>query len=108
MVTPITTDGPEGARPDEVDLTVLAAALAREGLGWAILVFSGLAGVSATMSSAGLSVRSPLNAAWRTLPSPVQPANSISATSSGRAQCMLASLRGLTSAAKGLVLLSTF
>ena len=40
-------------------------------------------GVSVSTSAAGLSSRSPLNAAWRTMPSPVQPANSISATSSG-------------------------
>jgi len=37
----------------------------------------------------GLSSRRPLKAAWRTLPARVQPANSISATKSGRAQCML-------------------
>src|SRR5262245_1631915 len=83
--TPMMTVGPvalagalDGALPDD-----LAA-----GLGLAMSVFSGLAGFSATISPAGLSVRRPLKAACRTLPSPVQPANSISATSSGRAQCM--------------------
>ncbi len=64
-------------------------------------------GFSASTSSAGLSSRSPLKAACRTLPSPVQPANSISATRSGVAQCMLPSLGGLAPAANGLVLLST-
>ena len=39
------------------------------------------AGVWVSTSDAGLSSRSPLKAAWRTMPSPVQPANSISATS---------------------------
>ena len=96
IVTPITTAGPDATGFD------------LEGLGWAILVLSGLAGFSASISSAGLSLRRPLKAACRTLPSPVQPANSISATSSGRVQCMLPSLRGLTLAANGLVLLSTF
>ena len=43
--------------------------------------------LSASTSSAGLSCRSPLNAACRTLPPSVQPANSISATSSGFSQC---------------------
>ena len=42
-----------------------------------------LAGFSACTSAAGLSSRRPLNAAWRTMPEPVQPANSISATSRG-------------------------
>jgi hypothetical protein len=49
---------------------------------------TGDAGVSASTSSAGLSSRRPLNAACRTWPSPVQPANSISATSSGFSQTM--------------------
>ena len=53
----------------------LCASCSDESLG------SGYAGFSASTSSAGLSSRKPLNAAWRTMPSPVQPANSISATS---------------------------
>src|SRR5262245_19862914 len=77
------------------------------GIGSAIFVLSGLAGRSASISDAGLSLRRPLKAAWRTLPSSVQPANSISATSSGRAQCMLASLRGVAPEANGLLSLST-
>src|ERR1041384_4042219 len=71
------------------------------GCGLAMVVVSGFAGRSALISSAGLSVRSPLKAACRTLPSVVQPANSISATSLGAAQCMLASLRGLAPTAEG-------
>ena len=42
--------------------------------------------ISPRTSLAGLSCRRPLNAACRTLPSLVQPANSISATSSGFSQ----------------------
>ena len=42
-----------------------------------------VAGISATTSAAGLSRRNPLKAAWRIMPDPVQPANSISATSFG-------------------------
>src|SRR5262245_13614575 len=102
----MTTAGPEAgaaALPRDLDV-VLAAAF---GLGLAMVVVSGFAGRSALISSAGLSLRSPLKAACRTLPSAVQPANSISATSSGRAQCMLASLRGLAPAANGLLSLST-
>jgi hypothetical protein len=45
-------------------------------------------------AAAGLSSRRPLKAAWRTMPAAVQPANSISATSSGRTQWMLAADRG--------------
>ncbi len=42
--------------------------------------YSKCSAFSALISAAGLSSRRPLNDAWRTLPSPVQPANSISAT----------------------------
>jgi hypothetical protein len=42
-----------------------------------------LAGISATTSLAGLSLRKPLKDAWRIIPELVQPANSISATSLG-------------------------
>src|SRR5262249_36496708 len=76
------------------------------GLDIGISASSGCTASSATTSSAGLSSRSPLNEAWRTLPSPVQPANSISATSSGRVQCISRFLGGLAPAANGLVLLS--
>ena len=41
---------------------------------------------AATTSAACLSWRSPLNTAWRTMPSAVQPRNSTSATSAGLAQ----------------------
>ena len=60
------------------------------------------AGISATTSLAGLSSRRPLNAACRIFPSPVNPAYSISATSSGRSQCTSLFLGGALSPAKGL------
>src|ERR1700681_3989476 len=62
------------------------------GVGRSVVV--GLGGFSVSTSLAGLSSRRPLNAAWRTMPSPVQPANSISATSSGFVQVTPASFRG--------------
>ncbi len=102
--TPMTTDGPDAFA---VAADLFAGLAAAFGAGLAIFASVALTGFSASTSSAGLSARSPLKAAWRTLPSPVKPANSISATSSGRAQCMLLSLGGLAPAAKGLVLLST-
>ncbi len=46
-------------------------------------------GAIASTSAAGLSSRRPLKAAWRIEPSPVHPANSISATSVGSSQCAL-------------------
>ena len=63
-------------------------------VGFATAVASGGAGFSASTSAAGLSSRNPLKAACRTKPAPVQPANSISATSSGLVQFTFASLRG--------------
>ena len=60
-------------------------------LALAILVMTGF---SAFTSPAGLSWRSPLNAACRILPPSVKPANSISATSSGFSQCTSRVLRG--------------
>ena len=64
-------------------------------------VAAAVAGFSASTSAAGLSSRRPLNAACRTMPSPVQPANSISATSSGSIQWILASLRGAPAPVNG-------
>ncbi len=75
----------------------LAAAFA-EGL--ASLV---MAGLSASTSSAGLSWRSPLNAACRMFPASVKPANSISATSSGFSQCTSLVLRGAFLPPNGLL-----
>src|SRR5215469_1862629 len=66
------------------------------------LVTAVMTGSSALTSLAGLSSRSPLNAACRMLPSPVQPANSISATSSGFSQCISRVLRGAFLPANGL------
>src|ERR1700727_2850792 len=83
--TPMTTSFPE-------DLGGRAGNASLDGAGTSVLV--GLAGFSASTSSAALSSRRPLNAACRTMPSPVQPANSISATSSGFVQVTPASLRG--------------
>ena len=54
-------------------------------------------------SPAGLSSRSPLKAACRTLPSAVQPANSISATSSGSTQVQSLALRGAPLPPNGLL-----
>ena len=62
-----------------------------------------MAGFSASTSSAGLSWRSPLNAACRILPPSVQPANSISATSSGFSQCTSRVLRGASLPPNGLL-----
>src|SRR6266481_4202473 len=91
MTTPITSlDLPDAAAD-------LAAVSFNKGL--AILV---MAGFSAVTSLAGLSRRSPLNAACRMLPSLVQPANSISATSSGFSQCTSRVLRGAFAPANGL------
>ena len=101
------SSGQSGLSGWDIDtpITIARSDLASEGL--AIFVFSGSAATSASTSSAGLSLRNPLNAACRMLPAPVQPANSISATRSGFAQCMLASFGGLAPAANGLVLLAT-
>jgi hypothetical protein len=63
-------------------------------VGFATAVASGGAGFSASTSAAGLSSRSPLKAACRTKPAPVQLANSISATRPGLVQFTFASLRG--------------
>ena len=71
------------------------------GAGSGIAVSSAGAGASVSTSAAGLSSRSPLKAAWRTMPSPVQPANSISATSSGFSQCTFGLLRGAPIPVKG-------
>src|SRR5260221_7042769 len=83
MATPITS---AGFFAD--DLTTMIEDFVAEGFVVEGFVVEGLAGFfiddfSAITSSAGLSCRKPLNAAWRILPSSVQPANSISATSSG-------------------------
>ena len=76
MVTPMTTAEPRGVAAARSS-RARRAARARSSAG---------AGVSASTSAAGLSSRRPLNAAWRIAPSPVKPANSISATSSGLTQ----------------------
>src|ERR1700682_5088971 len=49
--------------------------------------FAIVCGVSVSTSRAGLSLRRPLNDACRTIPSPVHPAYSISATNLGFTQC---------------------
>ena len=67
----------------------------------------GLAGLSASTSAAGLSSRSPLKAAWRTMPSAVQPANSISATSSGLSQWTSGSFVGAPMPVNGDFVVST-
>src|SRR5258706_7497645 len=59
-------------------------------------------GISARTSLLGLSSRRPLKAACRTLPSPVQPANSISATSFGSTQFQSAFLCGVPFPPNGL------
>ena len=56
------------------------------GVGVASSASLGATGCSARTSLAGLSWRSPLKADWRIMPAPVQPANSISATSTGLTQ----------------------
>ena len=56
--TPITMAG-----PDSFDDFAVGRVRRLVGLGLAMRVFSGLAGFSASTSSAGLSVRSPLKAA---------------------------------------------
>ena len=61
MVTPITTDEPWG-------VTVLGRTVT--GAGSPRLVVAAGAGISASTSWAGLSSRKPLNAAWRSSPSP--------------------------------------
>ena len=76
----------------------------RVGAGSAISVLSDGAGVSASTSLAGLSWRRPLNAACRIMPAPVNPANSISATSSGFNQCIPAFLRGASLPPNGFCL----
>ena len=98
------SSGHKGLSGLEIDTPITTTAPSAAWVsGLATLVLAALAGFSASTSSAGLSSRKPLKEAWRTMPAPVQPANSISATSSGRAQCMLPSLGGLAPAAKGLV-----
>src|SRR5688572_20487114 len=81
--------------------------------GWGISTStsSGSAGFSAFTSEAGLSVRRSLNAACRTMPSAVQLANSISATSSGFTQLIplaylgaFGPVNGLLSVLSGLIL----
>ena len=62
---------------------------------------------SASTSSAGLSSRNPLKAAWRTMPAPVHPANSISATSSGLTQCTAGFRAAAGAGGEGLSCLST-
>ena len=61
----------------------------------------GFAARSRTIDVAGLSSRRPLNAACRTLPSCVKPANSISATSFGSTQLISPARGGLAPAVKG-------
>ena len=73
-----------------------------EGLGRSVV--SGDAGVSARTSFAGLSSRNPLKAACRTMPSAVNPANSISATSFGFTQVQSLPLRGAFLPPNGLSL----
>ena len=91
MTTPITSAlfRPAGFARAAAGFFDLTAPFATAGC--ATLV---IAGISALTSRASLSCRSPLNAACRTLPSPVQPANSISATNSGFSQCTSRILRG--------------
>src|SRR5262249_19916240 len=67
----------------------------------------GGAATSTLTSEAGLSSRNPLNDAWRTLPSPGQPADSISATSLGLAPFTFAAFPGASVPLNGLVALST-
>ena len=64
---------------------------------------SGGTAASARTSFAGLSSRRPLKAACRTMPSPVQPANSISAISFGLTQVTSFALRGAPLPVKGLL-----
>jgi len=66
------------------------------------------AGVSIPISRGGLSSRKPLKAACRTLPSAVQPANSISAISLGSVQWMVNApcCRGVPTS-NGLILRAT-
>src|SRR5664279_766817 len=59
--------------------------------------------VSVSTSLAGLSLRRPLNDACRTIPSPVHPAYSISATKSGFSQCTSLPPGGALLPEKGLV-----
>src|SRR4051812_10920007 len=73
------------------------------GLGISTSTSSGAAGFSALTSAAGLSVRRSLKAAWRTMPSAVQLANSISATSSGFTQLIELFPRGALGPVNGLL-----
>ncbi len=93
MATPITS---AGFFAD--DLTTTIEGLEVEGL--AVFFIDGF---SAITSSAGLSCRKPLNAACRILPSSVQPANSISATSSGFSQCTSRVFAGASLPLNGLL-----
>src|SRR5689334_18653871 len=98
IATPITMASPRGAA---------AGLLMGLRVVLALVVLVLVRGVSsASTLLAGLSSRSPLNDAWRTMPSPVQPANSISATSFGFSQWTLASALGAFAPLKGLVLLA--
>ena len=63
-------------------------------------------GRSLTISDAGLSLRSPLYVPCRTKPSPVQPRNAISATSSGLTKCACRRIVGGTSSAGGVFTLA--
>src|ERR1700716_623314 len=71
MTTPITSEDLASAFFKRPPRQLEVWPEARAGLGVAISV---MAGFSAVTSFAGLSWRSPLNDAWRTFPSPVQPA----------------------------------
>src|SRR5438105_8390663 len=82
-VTPMTVDEVADLAPGET---------AESGLD--SMTFAGFWARSACTSDAGLSRRRPLYDAWRTCPSVVQPANSISATSSGFTQCRSERARG--------------
>src|ERR1041385_1734025 len=93
IATPITTASPRGAATGLLIVLRVVLALA-------------IGVSSASTLLAGLSSRSPLNDAWRTMPSPVQPANSISATNFGFNQWTLASALGAFVPLKGLALLA--
>src|SRR5262249_26376909 len=71
------------------------------GSGISTSTSSGSSGFSALTSDAGLSSRRSLKAAWRRMPSSLQPANSTSATSSGFTQWTSFSPRGALAPVNG-------